>query len=527
MDNINQRKKYLEELLIEVGFLKKEDNQWENEKDKMCKRKHKVLEYSDKIKNEFLDFMLDLKENSQEKLIISKFRKEEKKNKNHKFYDDLFKEAFDVDKNNFYLILLNKIEEISHYKDIKSKFYKIRNNEDTGNILKSLRKYIRNNKIIFDNAKNDFHKITYLEKIMILKLDLEFILEGDDFKFWLEYLFNDQYKQLMYFDVFQQLIVYDVINDRVPKKDMEINYNKMCEFLDKFINFLESNPEKPSKMKKELSTIFIDFFCFLILREGLLKDMEVLKIRDNIKEDVYKEIKPLDKRIQFLNHVLETAKNEKDIINKEKEKYTDSEKESIECFDIQIDCNNFIELEELQNKINKDTLTVSLNACKELIKDFNLTQGNKAEIIYGKSKVNNFNKKMESLENTLETISPLRKTLKSLIEDEELRQSETVIKNIRLRITKGLFEEKRNGEGFKKSIILEKKINKILMNIYSIKNRELREKYLNKFIDNFFKEIVKIYEDREVLTTKEIKDLVEKQKLTWGGAIPEIDILSS
>ena len=166
--------------------------------------------------------------------------------------------------------------------------------------------------------------------------------------------------------------------------------------------------------------------------------------------------------------------------------------------------------------------------------------------------MNNFNKKMESLENILETfpffskenlqvkkalisniqndnktISPLRKTLKSLIEDEELRQSETVIKNIRLRITKGLFEEKRNGEGFKKSIILEKKINKILMNIYSIKNRELREKYLNKFIDNFFKEIVKIYEDREVLTTKEIKDLVEKQKLTWGGAIPEIDILSS
>ena len=496
--------------------------------------------------------MLDLKENSQEKLIVNKFRKEEKKNKNHKFYDDLFKEAFDVNKNNFYLILLNKIEEISHYKDIKSKFYKIRNNEDTGNILKSLRKYIRNNKIIFDNAKNDFHKITYLEKIMILKLDLEFILEGDDFKFWLEYLFNDQYKQLMYFDIFQQLIVYDVINDRVPKKDMEINYNKMCEFLDKFINFLESNPEKPSKMKKELSTIFIDFFCFLILREGLLKDMEVLKIRDNIKEDVYKEIKPLDKRIQFLNHVLETAKNEKDIINKEKEKYTDSEKESIECFDIQIDCNNFIELEELQNKINKDTLTVSLNACKELIKDFNLTQGNKAEIIYGKSKVNNFNKKMESLENILETfpffskenlqvkkalisniqndnktISPLRKTLKSLIEDEELRQSETVIKNIRLRITKGLFEEKRNGEGFKKSIILEKKINKILMNIYSIKNRELREKYLNKFIDNFFEEIVKIYEDREVLTTKEIKNLVEKQKFyeTWGGDVPEIDMM--
>jgi len=54
------------------------------------------------------------------------------------------------------------------------------------------------------------------------------------------------------------------------------------------------------------------------------------------------------------------------------------------------------------------------------------------------------------------------------------------------------------------------------MNIYSIKNRELREKYLNKFIDDFFKEIVKNYEDREVITTKEIKNLVEKAKILWN-----------
>ena len=91
MDNINQRKKYLEELLIEVGFLKKEDNQWDNEKDKMCKRKHRVLEYSDKIKKEFLEFLVDLKENSQEKLITNNFRedKEEFYRINHYFYQDL------------------------------------------------------------------------------------------------------------------------------------------------------------------------------------------------------------------------------------------------------------------------------------------------------------------------------------------------------------------------------------------------------------------------------------------------------
>ena len=183
MDNINQRKKSLEELLIEVGFLKKENNQWDNEKDKMCKRKHRVLEYTDEIKKEFLNFMVDLKENSQEKLIIDKLKKEDKEDPNrinHYFYKELFEEELDSNKNKFLSILLKKIEETSHYRDLESKF-----ENETGAILDyfikqdllEFRSFVRENRIISENTRKDFYRTSYESKIEALKIFLEKRLE--------------------------------------------------------------------------------------------------------------------------------------------------------------------------------------------------------------------------------------------------------------------------------------------------------------------------------------------------------------
>ena len=531
MDNINQRKKYLEELLIEVGFLKKEDNQWENEKDKMCKRKHKVLEYSDKIKKEFLDFLVDLKENSQEKLIINKLRKEgEKKSKNHKFYDDLFKEGFDVDKRNFYFILLNKIEEISHYKDLKTKYLeetKFNKELAKNNTLLILREFIRDSRIILENVREDFYKISYLEKMEIIRMDIEFIhyLGLEKCKFWLEELVEDKYRQLLCYDVFQQLIVYDIITDRIPEIEREKNYKKMCEFLDSFLDSLKYNQEKPLKEKKDISKIFIEFFSFIILREELIKNKEILDIEESIKNLVCKEIKPLDKKVLFFNHLLETSK----------------EQEENNYEDINIGIVNFIELEEIKDKIDRDTLTISLNKCKNLIEDFKLTQKDKIEIIYGKGKINKFKEKQEDLEtiinaypffskkslqvkkaivsnikNDTSLILPFRKTLKELIKDENLRESETVIKHIRMRITKGLYEEKNNLKGFQMSINLERKINDIFFKIYSFKNRKFREEYMNKFINYFFDSLVSIKKEKIILTTKEGKETAKEIKAYKG-----------
>lgn len=508
MDNINQRKKYLEELLIEVGFLKKEDNQWDNEKDKMCKRKHRVLEYTDEIKKEFLNFMVDLKENSQEKLIIDKLKKEDKEDPNrinHYFYKELFEEELDSNKNKFLSILLKKIEETSHYRDLESKF-----ENETGAILDffikqdllEFRSFVRENRIISEDTREDFYKTSYESKIEALKIFLEKSLEKTNCKFWFDYLYCDQSKQIIYHDIFRQLIVYDFIGDRIPENERESNYKEVSELLNSFINYLEKNPEKTLKMKRNAFKIYIDFFSFIVLREKLLKTKKILEIQESIKDDKYKEIEELDKATLFFNFFLE-----------------DENRKSINCV-------NFIDLEEIKDKINPITLEVSINDCKDLITKFKLTQGKKSEIIYGKKKINKFNEKQENLEHIIKvypflskeslqvkraivssietenrTISSTRKTLKTLIADEELRESETVIQNIRMRITKGLYQEKGNPEGFQRSIELCKKLNEILIKIYSYKEREYREKYMSEFIDYFFEGLKRINKDRIVLIT--------------------------
>lgn len=508
MDNINQRKKYLEELLIEVGFLKKEDNQWDNEKDKMCKRKHRVLEYTDEIKKEFLNFMVDLKENSQEKLIIDKLKKEDKEDPNrinHYFYKELFEEELDYNKNKFLSILLKKIEETSHYRDLESKF-----KEETGVILDyyisldllKFRSFVRENRIISEGIRKDFYTTSYETKIEALKTFLEKSLEKTKGKFWFDYLYCDQSKQIIYHDIFRQLIVYDFIGDRIPENERESNYKEVSELLNSFIDYLEKNQEKTLKIKRNSFKIYIDFFSFIVLREKLLKTKKILEIQESIKDDKYKEIEALDKATLFFNFFLE-----------------DEDRKSINCV-------NFIDLEEIKDKINPETLEVSINDCKDLIEKFKLNQGKKSEIIYGKKKVNKFNEKQENLEHIIKvypflskeslqvkraivstietenrTISSTRKTLKTLIADDELRASETVIQNIRMRITKGLYQEKGNPKGFQRSIELCKKLNEILIKIYSYKEREYREKYMNEFIDYFFEGLKRINKDREVLIT--------------------------
>ncbi|WP_340222063.1 hypothetical protein LDK25_09020 [Fusobacterium nucleatum] len=508
MDNINQRKKYLEELLIEVGFLKKEDNQWDNEKDKMCKRKHRVLEYTDEIKKEFLNFMVDLKENSQEKLIIDKLKKEDKEDPNrinHYFYKELFEEELDYNKNKFLSILLKKIEETSHYRDLESKF-----KEETGVILDyyisldllKFRSFVRENRIISEGIRKDFYTTSYETKIEALKTFLEKSLEKTKGKFWFDYLYCDQSKQIIYHDIFRQLIVYDFIGDRIPENERESNYKEVSELLNSFIDYLEKNQEKTLKIKRNSFKIYIDFFSFIVLREKLLKTKKILEIQESIKDDKYKEIEALDKATLFFNFFLE-----------------DEDRKSINCV-------NFIDLEEIKDKINPETLEVSINDCKDLIEKFKLNQGKKSEIIYGKKKVNKFNEKQENLEHIIKvypflskeslqvkraivstietenrTISSTRKTLKTLIADDELRGSETVIQNIRMRITKGLYQEKGNPKGFQRSIELCKKLNEILIKIYSYKEREYREKYMNEFIDYFFEGLKRINKDREVLIT--------------------------
>ena len=194
-----------------------------------------------------------------------------------------------------------------------------------------------------------------------------------------------------------------------------------------------------------------------------------------------------------------------------------------------IDCINFCELDEIKDKIDKNTLTIPLEECKDLVKKF--TNKEISEIIYGDSNIKrNFSQTYKNLmeiiekypflsgknlqaikalalniENDKREIKPLRKTLKALINDKnkELRETETVLNNIRVRVTKGLFIEKGNFECFSKSIDLEIILNKILEKIFILKNNEKRKEYMNEFIKEFFILMMEINSGKEVIAPRE------------------------
>ena len=60
VDNRAYQKKYLEKLLIEEGFFKIKKVKL-TEKEKQFKKKYKIAEYPEKMVDDFLNFLIDLK----------------------------------------------------------------------------------------------------------------------------------------------------------------------------------------------------------------------------------------------------------------------------------------------------------------------------------------------------------------------------------------------------------------------------------------------------------------------------------
>jgi len=96
-------------------------------------------------------------------------------------------------------------------------------------------------------------------------------------------------------------------------------------------------------------------------------------------------------------------------------------------------------------------------------------------------------------------IYPFRKQLKSLITNEKLRNNNRVISILRTLLTREMYKEKKNEEGFKKSNILQKKIIEILLKINSIKDSSKRIKIKKKFFEDFFKTLIKIQKKKIII----------------------------
>ena len=311
--------------------------------------------------------------------------------------------------------------------------------------------------------------------------------------------------------VFMQLIIYDILHESIPKAERDFGYNEMSDFLDTFIEYFEKRPKKVLKIKTKKASIFIDFFHFLIMREGILKERHIINISKEIAEDSYIGIKPIDKKTQFVYYI--------------SQKIAEAKKNNKNLEDILVNCINFIEIPEVKDRMNKETFSISLKDCEDLFQKF--TNKRVFEIMYGTHQVkrgfNKINKNLEEvlenftflngsnlqakkvlstiIENDKRIIKPFRKTLKALINDKnkELIKTETVGMNIRVRLSKGLFIEKGNSESFKRSIDLELKINKILEKIFTLKNENEKIKYGKEFVIQFFEKMMNINKDRDVI----------------------------
>lgn len=549
MDNRAYQKKYLEKLLIEEGFFKIEKVKL-TEKEKKFKKNYKIVEYSEETINNFLNFIIDLKGDVEiSKLVVKEYiENKEVKDKNRMFYNDLLKGNLDINIYNFLAILLEKIEITNSEKNlIKNFMTNIYTEVETiQNIKVSTKNRIRRLRIMNIDIGDRFKKIPYREKIKIVKENLEVQLE--DFKSkcnsWIEDLSFERIYNTTYYGAFIQLVIYDILHYSISKDKRDSGYKKILNFFNMFAKKIK----KISKKSEVVSSIYIDFFKFISLRETLLMDRCKLELGKSLEKNIFNNIKELDKETLF-----------KSMILRKLEKFDNGE-----IKDEVISGMDFIEIESIRNILDSNTGLTKISKCRKLVEGFKLIESDISEILYNtrhsKNTFKDTYKKLEmatqkfpfltqeSLQLKKALIRNVEKDktkvfgrqLKSLVfrdkdKYKELCKTKIIQANIRIRVTKGLYEEKGIPESFLRSNKIESKINEIFMNICSLKDEKLRDKYRLEFSEEFFKTIIEINKNNEVvfinIPTKKIEidkneineDIQKNNQIFWEKYCKEMN----
>lgn len=528
MDNRAYQKKYLEKLLIEEGFFKIKNIKL-TEKEKNFKRNYKIAEYSEETVNNFLNFIIDLKGDVEiSKLVVKDYiENKEAKDKNRMFYNDLLKGNLDINIYNFLAILLEKIEITNSEKNlIKNFMTNIYNEVETIKNIKASTKYrIRRLRMINIDIGDRFKKIPYDEKIKILKENLEVQLE--DFKSkcnsWIEDLSFERIYHTTYYGAFIQLVIYDILHYSISKDKRDSGYKKILDFFNVFAKKIKKISKKP----EVVSSIYIDFFKFISLRETLLMDRCKLELGKSLEKNIFYNIEELDKETLF-----------KSMILRKLEKFDNGE-----IKDEVISGMDFIEIESIRNILDSNTGLTKISKCRKLVEGFKLIESDISEILYNtrhsKNTFKDIYKKIEiatqkfpfltqeslQLKKALirnvekDKTKVLGRQLKSLVfrdKYKELCKTKIIQANIRIRVTKGLYEEKGIPESFLRSNKIESKINEIFINICSLKNEKLRNKYMLEFSEEFFKVMTEINKNNKVvfLNIPTIKVEIKKNEIS-------------
>lgn len=509
--------------LEELGFLKLKKNDLSFEEERY-KKKYEILQYDSKEVREFISKLRNIKVN-EERIV----EKELKSRKNEKFPNKfLFKDiSMGRDIHEILLYFLSKEEKEDYYDSISS--IKNKKNECIG----FNRKIIKTWKCRYKGTEYINEKCSYIEKINLIlasiniskknifypvseniidnlnsiEIDnlnvIEEILDGGSevMKYNIANASGEEFFTYCYHDALVQLLVYDFLHYNFSNEEKEENFNKIENFLKEYFNYLEQLSKKIDSINRE-GEIYNDFKDFLILNADLFKKKQKLKDIDLFQEYSLKT-KPLSKEkdfLFFLSKQFETLKNPQFLIF----------------------CGDFLDLDIVKDKVDKENGFSNLNNFQnlEVFKKSDIS-----EILYGSRKPkNNFNEEQEAMKKILSNyiffsnanlqmqkaiisiitqekslIYPFRKQLKSLITNEKLRNNNRVISILRTLLTREMYKEKKNEEGFKKSNILQKKIIEILLKINSIKDSSKRIKIKKKFFEDFFKTLIKIQKKKIII----------------------------
>ena len=536
-ENLDENRRYLKNLLIECGFFRIEKVEL-TEKEKMNHADYKILQYSKEDINRLLDFIIFLKNDEGNKIIINQVSNEKKekelKRVNHYFYDNLLYPTPDTDIEKFMIVLLSEISKTEYvdeglvYKFLKSKFfYENFVNICSVDIKKKVRTFfILTPKIIEKfKGKYDFIDIeTKKRKIMQTLpvymtapyrntyLDGSYILHFNnkkDLPIQLEEMFFRYYLSTTQLEFMQQMVVYDLFSENFSKLERKENYQKIYDFLIYKKQEIHKDIEEFFLNKKYINSknIFIDFFCFLYIRHKIYFTQNGydigLTLRDSEKS---KYIPPVDELLNFqyflqkngsldsgrgyflgknvnIHRIKEILHNKKlpllenSEIKKVLEGYQNNNKTLLEVYSQEKQKNNFKNIEENIDKILSrfnPPLDCSLQTRKGIIK---FIEEDNIKLNLGSSKV----------------------TLKSLFTSDKYQEyweTETVKLNLRLRISRENFREKGKLDSFEYDMRIETLINKILFDIFSVtdslKQNELIRKFLLEY-QSFYIKLMKSY----------------------------------
>ena len=253
-ENLDENRRYLKNLLIECGFFKIEKVEL-TEKEKMNHADYKILQYSKEDINRLLDFIIFLKNDEDNKIIINQVSNEKKekelKRVNHYFYDNLLYPTPDTDIEKFMIVLLSEISKTEYvdeglvYKFLKSKFfYENFVNICSVDIKKKVRTFFILTPKIIEKFKGKYNFIdieTKKRKIMQTLpvymiapyrdtyLDGSYILHFNnkkDLPIQLEEMFFRYYLSTTQLEFMQQMVVYDLFSENFSKLERKENYQK-------------------------------------------------------------------------------------------------------------------------------------------------------------------------------------------------------------------------------------------------------------------------------------------------------------